>query len=220
MQMEDDVYGNYTFDEEKLRAYGFLAEGGKLIYEKALPEKNLKVVLTYVGTTSGKIMDTDTDEAYANFRRENATGFSAGVRQQFLELLLDIRDKCCQNQYFRSEQARRINRYISAAYGGVPDFLWPNIPSYGAYRRKGSKKWYAVIGSVSRSKLDRAANPRGEVEVINVKADSDTVKALLTQKGYYPAFHMNKKCWVSIILDDTLDDTEIYRLIDGSYASV
>ena len=31
---------------------------------------------------------------------------------------------------------------------------------------------------------------------------------------------MNKKCWVSIILDDTLADREIQRLIADSHKSV
>ncbi len=69
-------------------------------------------------------------------------------------------------------------------------------------------------------KLGHTSNSRQEVEAINVKVDSDKVKDILAQKGYYPAFHMNKKCWVSIILDDTLSDTEIQNLIDDSYASV
>ena len=36
---------------------------------------------------------------------------------------------------------------------------------------------------------------------------------ILSQKGYYPAFHMNKKCWVSIILEDALSDEEIQNRI-------
>ena len=135
-------------------------------------------------------------------------------------MLLDIREKCCRNQYFTSEQARRISDYIYETYNGSPDFLWPNIPSYGAFRLKDSKKWYAIIGSVPLYKLDCTSDSYKEVEVINVKVDSGRIKDILAQKGYYPAFHMNKKCWVSIILDDTLSDTEIQKLIDNSYASV
>lgn len=133
---------------------------------------------------------------------------------------MDIRDKCCRNLYFNSEQARRINEYIFNTYDGSPDFLWPNIPSYGAYRFKNSKKWYAIIGSVPLYKLDHTTDSRREVEVINVKVDSGKIKELLARKGYYPAFHMNKKCWVSIILDDTLTDKVICALVDDSCKSV
>ncbi len=43
---------------------------------------------------------------------------------------------------------------------------------------------------------------------------------ILSQKGYYPAFHMNKKCWVSIILEDALSDEEIRNRIRFSFETV
>ena len=113
------------------------------------------------------------------------------MRQKFTDLLLEIREKCCRDLYFQTEQARRIHQYINDTYGGTPDFLWPNIPSYGAYRLPGSKKWYAIIGSVPRNKQDAASKSHEEVEVINVKVDSGKIQDLLAQRGYYPAFHMN-----------------------------
>lgn len=69
-------------------------------------------------------------------------------------------------------------------------------------------------------KIDHTAVSAREVEVINVKVDKDKINGLLPQTGFYPAFHMNKKCWVSIILDDTLADEEIQKRIDDSYVSI
>lgn len=68
--------------------------------------------------------------------------------------------------------------------------------------------------------MDKTAASAGEVEVINVKADKARVSALLSRPGYYPAYHMNKKSWVSVILDDTLPDGEIQELIRDSYESL
>lgn len=175
-------------------------------------------MLEYDGEIRGSIVDLTDCEAYTNFRIANATGFSAEIRQKFVDLLLDIRENCCRNLYFTSEQAQRISEYIFETYGDAPEFLWPNIPSYGAYRKNG--KWYAIIGRVPLHKLNPAADADREVEVINVKVDSGRIEGLFAQKGYYPAFHMNKKHWVSILLDDTLPDTEIHRLIEDSRRSV
>jgi predicted DNA-binding protein (MmcQ/YjbR family) len=102
----------------------------------------------------------------------------------------------------------------------LPEFLWPNIPSYAAFRLKDSKKWYAIMGAVPRYKLDPGSTERQSVEVINVKVDSGQIKEILARDGYYPAFHMNKKCWVSIILNDTLSDSEIQNRISESYESL
>ena len=151
---------------------------------------------------------------------ESATGYSAEIRNKFEALLLDIRDKCCKNQYFQSEQARRINEFIYETYDVMPEFLWPNIPSYAAFRKKQGGKWFAVIGSVPRRKVDPIFLSGEDVEVINVKVDSGMIADILSQKGYYPAFHMNKKCWVSIILEDALSDEEIQNRIRFSFETV
>ena len=63
-------------------------------------------------------------------------------------------------------------------------------------------------------------NKSGEVEVLNIKLDKLKIQDLLNKKGYYPAYHMNKKSWISIILDYTVDNEIIYSLIDQSYNNV
>ena len=56
-----------------------------------------------------------------------------------------------------------------------------------------------------------------EAEIINVKLSENKVNELLNEKGYYQAYHMNKKNWISIVLDDTLEDNKNIKLIDASY---
>lgn len=77
-----------------------------------------------------------------------------------------------------------------------------------------------MIGSVPRRKVDPLSLSGEDVEVINVKVDSGMIEDILSQKGYYSAFHMNKKCWVSIILEDALSDEEIQNRIRFSFETV
>ncbi|MBR3430132.1 MAG: MmcQ/YjbR family DNA-binding protein [Clostridia bacterium] len=218
--IEKELFSNYSIDEKKLREYGFQPEGSKLIYTQELPAENLQIIITYDRALGGKIIDLSFGEEYVNYRMESAKGFSAEIRQKFEALLLDIREKCCKNQYFQTEQARRIYGYIYETYDVMPEFLWPNIPSYAAFRRKQGGKWFAVIGSVPRCKVDPTSLSPQDAEVINVKVDKDQINTLLAREGIYPAFHMNKKCWVSIIFDETLTDTDIRRMVDESYESL
>ena len=218
--IEKDLFSHYSIDEKKLLAYGFQPEGHTLVYTQDLAAENFRIIITYDRALIGKIIDLAFGEEYVNFRLESAAGYSAEIRNQFEALLLDIRGKCCKNQYFESEQARRINEYIYETYDVMPEFLWPNIPSYAAYRKKQGGKWFAVIGSVPRCKVDSASRSTQDVEVINLKADKDQINALLAEDGIYPAFHMNKKCWVSIIFDDTLADADIQRMICESFESL
>ena len=35
--------------------------------------------------------------------------------------------------------------------------------------------------------------------------------------GVRPAYHMNKKSWISVVLDDTLSDEQVFSLIEKSF---
>ena len=55
------------------------------------------------------------------------------------------------------------------------------------------------------------------VDLLNIKCDPVLIGSLLFQKGYYPAYHMNKDNWISILLDDPENDEKIKSLLDMSY---
>lgn len=52
------------------------------------------------------------------------------------------------------------------------------------------------------------------VEIIVLKIDPTELELLLTNKGFYPAYHMNKNHWISITLDQSVENERVYRLID------
>jgi len=78
-----------------------------------------------------------------------------------------------------------------------------------------SKKWYAVILTVSKRKLNLDSDEI--IEVINLHNIVEEIKKLIDNKKYFPAYHMNKKYWCTICLDGTVEVKEIYKLIDISY---
>ena len=66
---------------------------------------------------------------------------------------------------------------------------------------------------ISWDKLEKGRE--GLVEAVNLKHDQ--VADLLLNKGIYPAFHMNKRYWISVALDDTLSDKEVLEFIEKSW---
>ena len=46
------------------------------------------------------------------------------------------------------------------------------------------------------------------------------VGSLLSEKGFLPAYHMNKNTWISVLLDDSVSDEKISALLEFSYDSV
>ena len=83
------------------------------------------------------------------------------------------------------------------------------------YRK--TKKWFALIGSVGINKIDKNSDSTTEVEIINLKISPNNINELLNKKGIYEAYHMNKKNWITIILDNTLTDEDIMDYIEESY---
>ena len=61
-------------------------------------------------------------------------------------------------------------------------------------------------------------NNKSTVDVINLKINSQESSVLTTVKGIYPAYHMNHKNWISVVLNETVFDDEVMKLIDTSFS--
>lgn len=55
------------------------------------------------------------------------------------------------------------------------------------------------------------------VDVLNVKCDPLLLGSLRQQQGFYPAYHMNKESWISILLNVSVPAETILNLVDMSY---
>ncbi|MDO4482289.1 MAG: MmcQ/YjbR family DNA-binding protein [Bacillota bacterium] len=98
-------------------------------------------------------------------------------------------------------------------YGTEPDYPWND--NNAVLRHADNNKWYGVIIEVDSSKL--RIEGTGDVDVLNVKCDPSIIGMLRMQPGFYPAYHMNKEHWVSILLSGPASEVEIKELIDLSY---
>ena len=80
---------------------------------------NFEVIITvFDEKVSGKIIDLDFDEEYINYRIEEQTGNFVGmIREKYINLLNDIKDKCFISMPFSSKQANRISKLIFKKYG-------------------------------------------------------------------------------------------------------
>lgn len=111
-----------------------------------------------------------------------------------------------------------IFEYAKKVYGTEPEYLWGRYPSYAVLRMKETDKWYAVLMSVPMEKLGMEGD--GETEILNVKCDPKMAEFLVQSKGFLPAYHMNKKNWISILLDGTVNEIKILDFLDRSYEQV
>ena len=212
--LEDEIFKKSIPDYNKLIKYGFTLNKDIYKYETVFLD-SFKLTILLKDKIECKVYDLDSEEEYTNYKIKSSGEFAGIVRSNVEKILLDIRKECFNDQYFVSKQANRISKLIKENYNDYPYFEWDSYPDFGVFKNKNTKKWYALIMNIDRSKLDKNT---GNVDVLNVKIDNKKIEKLLKEEGYYPAYHMNKKYWISIILDDTINDEIIMRLIDESYS--
>lgn len=220
--IEETVFSRKRWIESKMLAYGFHKANKTYILEKPFLDGDFKTVLSVTpkGQVTGKVIDTITQDEYYQLRQETATGpYVNRVRSAYRSLLTDIADSCCSDVLFASSQANRLTQAILDHFQVKPDFPWEHssrYQSYGAFRHRSNRKWFALIMNVKREVLDRDGNT-SLIDILNVKilpAQGDELRQI---PGIYPAYHMNHKTWISVVLDETLPDEKILELIDTSY---
>lgn len=108
-----------------------------------------------------------------------------------------------------------IFEYVKETFGTTPEYLWQKTPDTAVLRHSENNKWYANIMDIPKRKLGIDSDEIADI--INVKCDPILISSLLNNKWYFPAYHMNKTYWISILLDKTVDLEEVISLINFSY---
>ena len=127
---------------------------------------------------------------------------------------------------YENQQTDRVINHIKTEYGAEPEFLWPEkYPSYCVFRHGDNRKWFALVTTISSkslgiqgSKLGNGGEGHDNVEIINLKFDENqTYDFAETGDHIFPAYHMNKDNWITVVLDGGLSDEMVFGLISKSY---
>ncbi len=219
MSIEEELFRKTKIDFEKILEYGFKKDKSLYKYSKNIMNDTFRadIEINNDGIVKGKVYDLSFGDEYTNFRIEDSTGsFVRQVKYEFKNLLKDIRNNCFTSQTFIYDQSNRITKLIKEKYGDEPEFEWEKFPGYATFRNKDNKKWYGIVMNIDKNKLDEKST--GEVEIIDIKLEPNEIDYLLKQDGFYPAYHMNKKSWITIILNNTISDEKIMNLIEKSHS--
>ena len=210
-----EIFKSYQFNQEKARACGFVENEEVWTYSCQILQGDFVLTVSITAdNVSFQVFDQETGDLYPQVHMESMRGsFVGSVRETCLETLYQIRKACFDVQDFICPQTKRIMTKVQEKYGNQLEYLWEKSPDTAVLRHEGNKKWYAVLMKISWDKLEKGRE--GQVEAVNLKHDQ--VADLLLNKGIYPAFHMNKRYWISVALDDALSDEEVLELIEKSW---
>ncbi|WP_247921458.1 MmcQ/YjbR family DNA-binding protein [Streptococcus sp. oral taxon 431] len=210
-----EIFKAYQFNSKKAKEYGFVENQGVWTYSSTILQGDFLMKITVEDSDlTFQVFDQETGELYPQVHMESMRGtFVGSVREACLEELFDIRKACFEVQEFLCPQTKRIMALVQEKYGNQLEYLWEKSPDTAVLRHEDNQKWYAILMRIPWDRLDKERE--GLVEAVNLKHDQ--VADLLSQNGVYPAFHMNKRYWISLPLDDTLTDKKVLELFDRSW---
>ena len=213
-----DFIKNKKINLKKLEEFGFELIDNSYYYHTSLLKNQFKmsVKISLDNSIFTEIIDTETNEPYVLHLLEmKRSGYSEKVYKAYSEILAKIQKECSEDKIFKARYTKQIITYVKNKYGDELEFLWEKSPKNAVIRRESSNKWYAVILTISKRKLNLDSDKI--IEVINLHNIAEEIEKLIDNKKYFPAYHMNKKYWCTICLDGTVELKEIYKLIDISY---
>lgn len=108
-----------------------------------------------------------------------------------------------------------FEKIAADTYAETAERPFADDQSIVVFRHSGNRKWFAVIMTVPKIKLGILGE--GTVDIVNLKCDEGVSYSVLQEEGIYPAYHMNKRHWISVLLDGSVDDDTVLWLLDISH---
>ena len=94
--------------------------------------------------------------------------------------------------------------YCLNTYATSPDYPFDDLLETAVLRHSNNRKWYALVMRVSRRKFGFDSDE--VIDVVNLKLPTEMFGSFGASEGVYPAYHMNKLHWISVLLPDAPED--------------
>lgn len=225
MTIEEKIFAKTEPNFKKLIEFGFQKRGDQYTLQKNFMSNHFQaqINITKHGTITGKVIDLDTADEYLPLRTNQNGQFVNQVRTEYQKVLTDIVNHCFTKQPFHSPQANRLAKLIKSQLDTNPEFVFKKAPDYAIFRNSSSNKWFGLLMHIKRTKLlaknglNYSTGDLKYVDILDLKIKAEQQKGLLKRPGFYPGYHLNKNNWITVVLNDTVSDQEIFNLIKASY---
>ncbi|MDR2712852.1 MAG: MmcQ/YjbR family DNA-binding protein [Clostridiales bacterium] len=112
-------------------------------------------------------------------------------------------------------ERKEIFAHAKDKYNTEPDYPRARNPNYAILRHRASRKWFCAVVDITEDKLGIVGKKL--IDILLLKCDPILIDSLRNEAGIYPAYHMNKEHWISVLLDGSYPKERIFALIDLSY---
>ena len=217
MRSLDDKLKNKKINYGKLLKYGFVKENECYIYKSRICDDKFEVIVKVLDSKmTSKLVDIENNDEYILVDIQDSVGeFVGNVRENYENELKKIIAECTEKDVFKNNQTKDVIKYVKEKYEDDLEFLWEKFDDNAIIRNKINNKWYVLILTVSERKL--GIDSDNVIEIIDLRYQKDTIKSFVDNKKIFLGYHMNKNSWITIKLDNSVENEEIFELIDNSY---
>lgn len=192
--------------EKALLEYGFKKSGEEYLISTNLDSKFYSIISISNSKIQAQVYETETEEKYFLLDVVSATGtFVSEMRQKVTDKINEIKEQCFYEKDIKNEYCSWINTEI----GVQADFPWGDDAEYEVYRLK-NNKWFALVMKIKFKNLGFESDE--PVWAVNLKADPEKIPELIDRKSIFPAWHMNKKYWITVLLTAVTDLEKLKEL--------
>lgn len=153
-----------------------------------------------------KVYDKNTYEEYIPFNIISHQGVLSSELHELVDRVLDRLKK-------KSDIVNDLVKYAETKYNVKPLYPFPNDSN--SFTLNKNKKWFLLYMNISSKKL--GIDDTKDIDTINIKLPDSLIPDLVDNVGFFKAYHMNKKYWITINLDNVSSIEEITKYIDMSF---
>ena len=200
---------------EKLLQSGFIKTESGYFQESPLLDFLLRVTVSEEGKVDAQLFDPEADAPYTLHLVEGAKGnFVGEVKKAYEEALISLAETCFDRAVYKQRLTKDLLLAAEEKYGDTCEYLWERYPDCGVLRRPNNRKWYAVIMTVAGNKVGLSTD--NIVEIVDLRAEQEVVNSLVGKRGFAPAYHMNKKSWITVLLDGSVELSTVVDMLENS----
>ena len=213
------IFRSAKIKKDSLETAGFTTTDGNTFSMNQTVSKgafNADITLSLSEQTlTVHLFDSATGEKYALFDMQNSHGaVVASLREEVQQLIDEIKSKCFETSDLKDDYIA----WIKTQFGAEPDYPWQDDAPWSFVFRCPNEKWFALVMRIKYRQLGLTSDD--EVWVVNMKASQDEIPNLIDKKSIFPAWHMNKKHWITVLLTAATDFNKLCELTQKSWELV
>ena len=201
----------YRLSDDILINFGFQFEDNILVFKRNILNDVFRMEIKLISTDFEiEVYDLDFNEVYSLFSVDSASGeIVTAIREEVKDVLEKI--LCLESVIYED-----VLRYVKERYNSTTVKPFKTNPDIKALVTT-KNKWYALFLDVEYNKLQKDSLVDSKVKIINLKHLSSEISTVINNRNIFPAYHMNKNHWISVVLDNNIDIEYVKGLIEISY---